>query len=147
MQLTGGASGFGGGLSGVGVGLGGFDGTSGYVGPRFNRFYAFLGLFTAAMLGLVLADDFLLLMISWELVGGAVTAAELVKQLDELVPDVVVVDAALPGVGIGAIRRAAPRARVIALGPLEGADGVADSPQGIRDAILGLPPMGGPVRR
>jgi DNA-binding NarL/FixJ family response regulator len=85
--------------------------------------------------------------VSWELVGGAVTAAELVKQLDELVPDVVVVDAALPDVGTGAIRRAAPRARVIALGPLEGADGVADSPQGIRDAILGLPPMGGPVRR
>ena len=84
---------------------------------------------------------------AWELVGGAVTAAELVKQLDELVPDVVVVDAALPDLGIGAIRRAAPRARVVALGPLEGADGVADSPQGIRHAILGLPPVGGPVRR
>jgi hypothetical protein len=85
--------------------------------------------------------------VAWELVGGAVTAAELVKQLDELVPDVVVVDAALPDVGIGAIRRAAPRARVITLGPLDGADGVADSPQGIREAILGLPPVGGPVRR
>ena len=84
---------------------------------------------------------------AWELVGGAVTAAELVKQLDELVPDVVVVDAALPDLGIGAIRRAAPRARVVALGPLEGADGAADSPQGIRHAILGLPPVGGPVRR
>ena len=83
---------------------------------------------------------------AWELVGGAVTSAELVKQLDELVPDVVVVDAALD-LGIGAIRRAAPRARVVALGPLEGADGVADSPQGIRHAILGLPQVGGPVRR
>ena len=84
---------------------------------------------------------------SWELVGGATTADQLVRQLDEHAPDVVVVDARLPGVGIDAIRGAAPRARVIALGSLAGADGAADTPQGIRDAILGLPPVGGPVRR
>lgn len=36
---------------------------------QFNRFYAFLGLFSAAMLGVVLADNFLLLLICWELVG------------------------------------------------------------------------------
>jgi DNA-binding NarL/FixJ family response regulator len=85
--------------------------------------------------------------VAWELVGGAASASELVKQLDEYAPDVVVVDAALPGVDVRAIRRAAPRARVIGLGPLEGADGVAASSRGIRDAILGLPPVGGPVRR
>jgi DNA-binding NarL/FixJ family response regulator len=85
--------------------------------------------------------------VSWELVGGATTVHELVRQLDELSPDVLVVDAELPGIAVDAIRSAAPRARVIAVGSLEGADGVADTPQGIRDAILGLPPVGGPVRR
>ena len=38
---------------------------------RFTRFFAYLGIFTAAMLGLVLADNFLLLYASWELVGLA----------------------------------------------------------------------------
>ena len=37
--------------------------------PRYTRFYATLSLFTAAMLGLVLADNFLLLFICWELMG------------------------------------------------------------------------------
>jgi len=37
--------------------------------PRYSRFYAYLSMFTVAMLGLVLADNFLLLFISWELVG------------------------------------------------------------------------------
>jgi len=36
---------------------------------RYTRFYAVLSLFTAAMLGLVLADNFLLLFISWEIMG------------------------------------------------------------------------------
>jgi DNA-binding NarL/FixJ family response regulator len=85
--------------------------------------------------------------VSWELVGGATTAEQLVKQVDEYAPDVLVLDAALPGVAIDAVRAAAPRTRVIALGSLAGADGVADTPQGIRDAIRGLPPVGGPVRR
>ena len=85
--------------------------------------------------------------VSWELVGGATSADELVRQLDELSPDILVVDADLPGVAVDAIRIAAPRARVIAVGSLEGADGVAGTPQGIRDAILGLPRVGGPVRR
>ena len=85
--------------------------------------------------------------VSWELVGGATTVDELVRQLDDHSPDVVVVDAALPGVEVGAIRQAAPRARVISLGTLDGADGVAHTPERVRDAILGLPPVGGPVRR
>ena len=37
--------------------------------PRFSRFFAYLSLFCASMLGLVLADHFLLLYACWELVG------------------------------------------------------------------------------
>ncbi len=36
---------------------------------RYKRYYAILSLFTASMLGLVLADNFLLLFIFWELMG------------------------------------------------------------------------------
>jgi NADH-quinone oxidoreductase subunit L len=36
---------------------------------HFNVFYAYLGLFSSAMLALVMADGFLPLLISWELVG------------------------------------------------------------------------------
>ncbi|NOX18100.1 MAG: NADH-quinone oxidoreductase subunit L [Chlorobi bacterium] len=38
---------------------------------RFNRYYAYLGLFTFSMLGIVLTHNFLLMYISWELVGLA----------------------------------------------------------------------------
>ncbi len=37
--------------------------------PRFSRFYAFLSLFTFSMLGLVLANNFFLIFVFWELVG------------------------------------------------------------------------------
>ena len=37
--------------------------------PRFARFFAYLSLFCAAMLGVVLANNLLLLYIFWELVG------------------------------------------------------------------------------
>ncbi|MFO1498127.1 MAG: NADH-quinone oxidoreductase subunit L [Verrucomicrobiota bacterium] len=39
--------------------------------PNFTRFFCFLSLFAAAMLGLVIANSLLLLFISWELVGVA----------------------------------------------------------------------------
>jgi NADH-quinone oxidoreductase subunit L len=39
--------------------------------PNFTRFFCFLSLFAAAMLGLVMANSLLLLFISWELVGLA----------------------------------------------------------------------------
>jgi DNA-binding NarL/FixJ family response regulator len=84
---------------------------------------------------------------TWELVGGAASSEELVSQLDDHSPDVIVVDASLPGLDVAAIRHAAPRARVISVGALDGADGVAPTPERVRDAILGLPPVGGPVRR
>jgi len=37
--------------------------------PRFSRFFAYLSLFCASMLGLVMADHFVLLYMCWELVG------------------------------------------------------------------------------
>ena len=37
--------------------------------PRYPRYYAYLSLFSAAMLSLVIADNLLLFFISWELVG------------------------------------------------------------------------------
>lgn len=37
--------------------------------PRYTRFFSFLSLFSASMLTLVLADNLLLLYVSWELVG------------------------------------------------------------------------------
>ncbi|MBI5701043.1 NADH-quinone oxidoreductase subunit L [Candidatus Saganbacteria bacterium] len=37
--------------------------------PRFSRFFAYLSLFCAAMLGLVLSNNLLLMYICWELVG------------------------------------------------------------------------------
>ncbi len=39
--------------------------------PGFSRFFAYLSLFTFAMLGLVLANDFLQMFVFWELVGLA----------------------------------------------------------------------------
>jgi proton-translocating NADH-quinone oxidoreductase chain L len=39
--------------------------------PNFTRFFCFLSLFAAAMLGLVISNSLLLLFISWELVGLA----------------------------------------------------------------------------
>jgi len=41
----------------------------GEMDPGFSRFYSYLSLFTASMLGLVLADNFVQLFIFWELVG------------------------------------------------------------------------------
>lgn len=37
--------------------------------PGYHRYYAFMSLFTASMLGLVLADGLLLMFVFWELVG------------------------------------------------------------------------------
>ena len=46
--------------------------SSGYMhgDPRFSRFFAYLSLFCASMLLLVLADHFVLLYVGWELVGA-----------------------------------------------------------------------------
>jgi hypothetical protein len=82
---------------------------------------------------------------SWELVGGASSAEELLRQLDELGADVVVVDASLEGVDVAQLRRVRPGARVLSVGGLAGVDGEASDLSAVRDAILGVPPVGGPV--
>ena len=41
----------------------------GYVDPLASRFFAYIALFAAGMLGFVLADNFILLFIFWELMG------------------------------------------------------------------------------
>jgi len=40
-----------------------------YRDPGYHRYYAFMSLFTASMLGLVLADNLLFMFVFWELVG------------------------------------------------------------------------------
>jgi DNA-binding NarL/FixJ family response regulator len=84
----------------------------------------------------------------WELTGGARSLDELVDQLAELEPDVVVVDGGMPPDAVRRIREVRSRARVVGVGVgnVSGADAMASSPAGIRDAILELPPIGGPVR-
>ena len=37
--------------------------------PGYHRYYAFMSLFTASMLGLVLADNLLFIFVFWEMVG------------------------------------------------------------------------------
>src|SRR2546425_12956607 len=83
---------------------------------------------------------------SWELVGGATSLEELHQHIGEFEPDVVVVDAALGPEAVDVVRTARPRARLVALGSLPGADAEAAELGGVRAAILGLPRPGGPVR-
>ena len=85
--------------------------------------------------------------VHWELAGGATSLDELVKQVDVLQPDVVVIDSALGPEVANIVRERRPTARVVAVGdPMDGADAVADAPGAAKDAILGVPPVGGPVR-
>jgi AmiR/NasT family two-component response regulator len=82
----------------------------------------------------------------WELVGGALSVEALGEQVAEWRPDVVVVDAALGQEAAAVARRARRTVRVVSVGTLAGADAQADSVDGVRQAILGLPRPGGPVR-
>jgi len=82
---------------------------------------------------------------SWELVGGATSGVELLAQLAEFRPDVIVLDARVAGVDLAEVRRARPAARVVALGVIPGADMEASELGQLRDAILGVRPVGGPV--
>ncbi|MFN2590908.1 MAG: hypothetical protein ABR518_09075 [Actinomycetota bacterium] len=82
----------------------------------------------------------------WELVGGAVSVETVGQQVELHRPDVVVVDASLGAGAVDAVRRACD-ARVICVGDLRGADAIAASLDDVRDAILGVPRAGGPVKR
>jgi DNA-binding NarL/FixJ family response regulator len=85
--------------------------------------------------------------VHWELRGGAMSVDELVNQIAVLQPDVVVIDAALGPEAATGVRERRPEARIVAVGgPLEGADAFAETAAAVKDAILGVPPVGGPVR-
>lgn len=81
----------------------------------------------------------------WELVGGALSLGELAEQIELHVPDVVVLDASIGSEAVERLRTVPGSLRVVSLGELSGADAVAQSVEGIRDAILGVPAPGGPV--
>jgi hypothetical protein len=84
--------------------------------------------------------------VHWELTGGATTLEELRQQAERIQPDVVVIDARLGGNAVGAARQVKPGARVVAVGgELEGADAHGDLDT-VKEAILRLSPVGGPVR-
>jgi ABC-type hemin transport system substrate-binding protein len=83
---------------------------------------------------------------NWELVGGAGSARDLAVQIREWRPDVVVLDASLGPQAVAAVRNAGGRIRLVSIGSMTGTDGMTASLENLRDAILGLPTPGGPVR-
>jgi hypothetical protein len=85
--------------------------------------------------------------VHWELVGGALSAEDLARQVAMHHPDVIVVDAALGTAAVDGLRGPMPLIRVVAVGSLAGADAVASSVEEIRPAILGVPRPSGPVGR
>jgi orotidine-5'-phosphate decarboxylase len=84
---------------------------------------------------------------NWELVGGVASASELPAELDQWRPEVIVIEPGLGSDVVAMIRSRLAGARVVAAGgPVPGADEVATSLEEIREAVLGLPRPGGPVR-
>jgi DNA-binding NarL/FixJ family response regulator len=84
--------------------------------------------------------------VHWEQVGGARSVEELADQVERLAPDVVALDASMGMDAVRIVRARWPRARIVSVGgELTGADASAQ-PADLRDAILGVPPVGGPVR-
>jgi hypothetical protein len=84
--------------------------------------------------------------VHWEMVGGALSVAELAEQVELHAPDVVVVDESLGAAGVDAVRAAPSSTRLVAVGTLPNADAMAGDIDDVRDAILGVPRAGGPVR-
>jgi DNA-binding NarL/FixJ family response regulator len=83
----------------------------------------------------------------WELAGGACTVEELVSQVDGSAPDVVVIDVGIGPDAASRVRERRPTARIVSVGgSMDGADAYADADT-VREVILGVPPVGGPVRR
>jgi len=84
--------------------------------------------------------------VAWELVGGAASLEELPDQLESWRPDVVVLDASLGPAALRAVRDSGRWVRVVSVGELPGSDAAAGSLDEVRDAIVGAPSPGGPVR-
>ena len=83
----------------------------------------------------------------WELTPGATTTVEALDQLDERKAHVLVAWGAFAAL-VREARDRYPRLRIIAIGrtPIEEADVNLTAIKGVREAILGTPPVGGPVR-
>jgi hypothetical protein len=84
--------------------------------------------------------------VHWELVGGATSLPELLLQVEEWKPDVVVIRSGMGAGAVEAVRRVRQNVRIVAIGDVPGADQYAESLPRVRDAILALPRPGGPVR-
>ncbi|HEX8100512.1 MAG TPA: hypothetical protein VF660_09990 [Actinomycetota bacterium] len=78
---------------------------------------------------------------SWELVGGATNVGELVRQVSDWQPDVVVLDSSL-GEDAETIARAPKDTLRVVVVDLD----TEVSPKDIQSAILALPRPGGPVK-
>jgi chemotaxis response regulator CheB len=76
--------------------------------------------------------------VHWELIGGATSVDELAAQIEEWNPDVVVLDKGFGSDGEARARKVKETVRIVVV---EAADA-----ESIRQAILGLPQPGGPVR-
>jgi hypothetical protein len=85
--------------------------------------------------------------VHWELVGGATSLSDLLLQVEAERPDVVVIHRGLGEKAVAAVRRLDQSVRIVGAGELPGSDANAESLELIREAILGLPRPGGPVRR
>ena len=84
----------------------------------------------------------------WELTPGATTMKEALDQLDERKPHVLIAWGAFADL-VREARDRFPTLRIIAVGrrPIPEADVNLTAINGVRNAILGIPPPGGPVRR
>ena len=84
----------------------------------------------------------------WELTPGATTMKEALDQLDERKPHVLIAWGAFADL-VREARDRYPSLRIIAVGrrPIPEADVNLTAINGVRNAILGIPPPGGPVRR
>jgi DNA-binding NarL/FixJ family response regulator len=84
--------------------------------------------------------------VHWELAGGAISMEELLLQLEEERPDVVVIHSGMATEAVEKVRRLDPNVRIVTIGEVPGADEHAPSIHEVKEAILGLPRPGGPVR-
>ncbi len=81
--------------------------------------------------------------VHWELVGGATSVEEIAEQVVAWNPDVIVIDRAL---GSDAQLRARAAKETLRVVSVEAAEPGGYSHDAVREAILGTPQPGGPVR-
>jgi hypothetical protein len=84
----------------------------------------------------------------WELTPGATTVEDAVAQVEDRGAHVLVAAGAVVPEVVAAARGRWPWLRIVAVSndPVEGASAVVATLDGVRAAVKGLPPPGGPVR-